>query len=85
MFMFELWWKNFDGEHIYKHLQTCSNVFNVSKVVQVPNAGACRGVRCEAAVSPTISATSLLPTVSATPEFEVPQTCRMIDYWMILG
>ena len=34
----------------------------------VPPAGACRGMRCEAAVSPTISATPFSPTVSATPK-----------------
>ena len=36
--------------------------------------GVCRGVRFKAAVSLTISATPFSPTVSATPEFKVPQT-----------
>ena len=57
----------------------------------ITHRGVCRGVRWEAAVSPTLSATSFSPNAGATPkilsataDFEVHQPCSMMDYRMIL-
>ena len=63
-------WTN---SHSLKIIEDSLKGLRIAKIkictFQLPQS-ACSGVRCEAAVSPTIS---------ATPEFEVPQTCRFLD------
>ena len=65
---------------MYMHKRIYLNVIIVHHKVRGCS-GACRGVTCEAAFSPTFSATPFSPTfgatpkiLSATPDFEDPQS-----------